>query len=104
MKYDKAIVAIKEKHISVANAGLYRPSEVINRLTLQGINKNMNWHTEMWRKFKVRPSSNSKDKTSCKTDYCMYDRAHKDYLYTEAWINLLVDQNNANMKKVKPRK
>lgn len=91
-KYDKAIVAIKEKHIPVANQDYIKPSVVLDKLRQAGYSKSMNWHTDMWRKYKVRPASNAKDKESCKTEYCVYDRAHGDYLYTESWVQLLIDK------------
>lgn len=91
-KYEKAIVAIKEKQIPVTNMGLLRPSSVLVELNKKGIKRTMNWHTTMWQKFKVRPTSNSEQKSKTKSEYCFYDNAHNDYLYTEQWINFLVQQ------------
>lgn len=91
-KYEKAIVAIKEKQIPVANTGLLRPSSVLIELNKKGLKRTMNWHTIMWQKFKVRPKSNSKQKANTKSEFCFYDSAHNDYLYTEQWIDFLVQQ------------
>src|SRR3989344_8173044 len=104
-KYEKAIVAIKEKHIPVANTGLFRPSSVLVELNKRGIKKTMNWHTTMWQKFKVRPASNSKQKVQTKSEYCFYDNAHNDYLYTEGWIDFLVRQAEPKSRKkgIKPK-
>jgi len=96
-KYDKAIVAIKEKHIPVVNHDLYKPGEVIDKLKEHGYDVNFHWHTQKWKKYKVRPENNAKDKANCKTDYCTYDRAHTDYVYTDAWIKLLLE------KELKPK-
>lgn len=27
-----------------------------------------------------------------KAEYCSYDKAHKDYLYTQAWVNFLIEK------------
>jgi hypothetical protein len=90
-QYDKAIIAIKEKLIPIANADRYKPAQVIELIhSKTGQTKNMAWHTRMWKKYKVRPSSGSSNKHLCKTDYCVYDAPHGDYVYTEAWISLLV--------------
>lgn len=97
-KYDKAIVAIKEKHVPVVNHDVFKPSEVVDKLNKMGYSVNSHWHVEMWRKYKVRPTSNSKNKADCKTDYCTYDRAHSDYLYTDAWISLLLDKELKKQK------
>jgi hypothetical protein len=83
-------VGIKEKNIQVANQGKHKPSkvlEIIKEKTKQ--NKTMNWHTRMWKKYGVRPNSKN-----CRTEYCQYDEPHKDYIYTDAWINLLIKNIN----------
>ena len=90
-KYDKAVVAIKEKQVPVANVNFLKPSMVIEKLKEKGFDKTMNWHVDMWRKYKVRPANNAKDKSNCKTEYCVYDKPHQDYLYTDAWVQYLID-------------
>lgn len=86
-KYDKAIIAIKEKQVPVANANLYKPSQVLTKLGLK--KGKMSWHTDMWKKYKVRPSKDDSRKHNCKYEYCVFDTAHSDYLYTDRWIELL---------------
>jgi len=85
-KYSKFIVGIKEKTVQVANQGKYKPSKVLE-IIKERINneKSMSWHTRMWKKHNVRPNSKN-----CKIQYCQYDEPHKDYIYTDAWIDLLV--------------
>lgn len=51
----------------------------------------MNWHTSMWKKYKVRVSS-----TNCNIKYCQYDIPHDDYIYTDDWIELLVKEIKDN--------
>ncbi len=92
-KYDKAIIAIKEKHISVANQNLYKPSDVIKQLSKRGVVITMNWHTNIWKKYSVRPNKIDSNKTNCKSEYCVYDSAHNDYLYTDKWLDLLVKEH-----------
>ena len=86
-KYDKAIIAIKEKQVPVANANLYKPSQVLTKLGLK--KGKMSWHTDMWKKYKVRPLKDDSRKHNCKHEYCVFDTAHSDYLYTDKWIELL---------------
>lgn len=90
-KYQKFIVGIKEKTIQVANQGRYKPSsvlEIVEERTQQ--KKSMDWHIKMWKKYKVRQNSKS-----CVTEYCQYDEPHKDYIYTDAWIDLLTKDINS---------
>jgi hypothetical protein len=88
-KYQRAVIAIKEKQVPVANVNFYRPSMVMRKLKDRRLNKTMNWHTIMWHKYKVRPPKNDKNTANCKTEYCVFDKAHSDYLYTDAWVELL---------------
>ena len=55
------------------------------------------WHTKMWKTKNVRPATNSDDPRNCNTKYCQYDEPHKDYIYTDAWKELL----NKELKKIK---
>ncbi|QQS17175.1 hypothetical protein IPL44_02605 [Candidatus Saccharibacteria bacterium] len=91
-KYDKAVVAIKEKQVPVANVNFLKPSMVLEKLKEQGYIKTMNWHTDMWHKYKVRPANNATNKSNCKSEYCVYDKPHKDYLYTDAWVQNLIEK------------
>ena len=91
-KYDKAVVAIKEKQVPVANVNHLKPSMVLEKLKEKGYIKTMKWHTDMWRKYKVRPASGATNKSNCKSEYCIYDKPHKDYLYTDAWVQNLIEK------------
>lgn len=91
-KYNKAIVAIKEKQVPVANVNFLKPSMVLEKLKEKGYTKTMNWHTNMWHKYKVRPARNATNKSNCKSEYCIYDKLHNDYLYTDAWVQYLIEK------------
>jgi len=90
-KYDKAMIGIKERQVPIANMNLLKPSMVLDKLKEHGFDKKMNWHTDMWRKHEVRPDKKAKDKSNCKTEYCVFDPPHSDYLYTNAWVKYLID-------------
>ncbi len=47
-------------------------------------------HTQAWRKFNARPRSRAKQPESTNKDYCLYHATHKDYTYSEKWVNFLV--------------
>jgi len=101
-KYQKMLVGIKEKTIPVANQGKYKPGDIykiikskINNnqvLYLKTKGKFIAWHTSMWKKHKVRPNAKSSDYKKCNTKYCQYDEPHKDYIYTEKWIDFLIKE------------
>jgi len=84
-------VLIREKHIPIANINLLKPSEVLSRIREHCPFKiSMNTHSDAWRHFSVRPASGSPNPERCTTKYCVYDRAHNDYVYTEAWVDKCV--------------
>ena len=107
-----AMVKQKQTEIPVVNAGYLKPGEVVSEVQ-KGLGDrkvknngkvvdyfNMTTHTRAWRKYGVRPISKSNNPSRTKKQYCIYDRAHKDYLYREEWVKLLVEElSNEEMYK-----
>jgi len=58
------------------------------------LGKKFTQHTHMrcWKHFNTRPSGNSANPEVCDNRYCYYDAVHKDYIYTSAWADFLVDK------------
>lgn len=98
----KDIALIREKHIPVANQGKLKPKMVCNELSKRlGITVNMTLHTLAWKYYAVRKQGKQVD--GCKTEYCQFDEAHRDYVYTQAWVDFLEDKlsDPAELKRVK---
>lgn len=53
---------------------------------------NLGWHTKCWRHYKIRPPAGSENPEKTETNFCIYDKRHDDYSYTEQWIKFLVDE------------
>jgi hypothetical protein len=51
-------------------------------------------HTKAWQAHKVRPSGNAATPDQVNTKYCHYHKAHKDYTYNQAWVDLLIAENS----------
>lgn len=51
-----------------------------------------NDHTKAWRLFKVRPRKGNAQPSNTDRRYCIYHPAHKDYTYSEAWVDRLVEE------------
>ena len=87
-------VLIKEKHVPVANLNLLRPMQVVQEVSAKrpSLRFTMGMHTESWKRLNVRPKSRSNTPEKTESKYCVYDPAHRDYLYTQAWVNLLVKE------------
>jgi len=89
-RLEKLNVLIKEKHIPIANLDLHRPSQVAAKVQEKiPYRFTVNAHAAAWRHFKIRPAGGAEKAGSTDAKYCVYDSAHGDYLYTEAWIEKL---------------
>lgn len=90
-RLEKLNVLIKEKHIPIANLDLYRPTQAVESISAKLPHKfPVHAHTGAWKHFKVRPPSDAVKPEATDSKYCVYDAAHDDYLYTNAWIEKLV--------------
>ena len=85
---------IVEKEKIVPSQGVYllKPGEVA-KLVKETIKKpfNINTHTNAWRYFKIRPRKKGITSTVQETnaEYCIFDKAHNDYVYSQKWVDFL---------------
>ena len=96
-RLSKLNVLIREKHIPISNLDLHKPSDVVSEVAKRSNYRfNMNTHTDAWKHYEVRPESGGDSPENTKQEYCVYDAVHRDYLYTNAWIDRLTsDFSNA---------
>jgi hypothetical protein len=97
-QFEKALVLARDRHVEVANLDRLKPQEVVDRIKVSVPSFSLQNHTEAWRFFGVRPPSSASGAEKMKTEakYCVYDRAHKDYTYSEAWVKKLAAALAAN--------
>lgn len=89
-RLERLNVLIKEKHIPIANLDLHKPTQVVAKVQAKIPHKfTIAGHTAAWRHFKVRPVAGAAKPEVTDARYCVYDAAHKDYLYTDAWVEKL---------------
>ncbi|MEW5967923.1 MAG: DUF3644 domain-containing protein [Pseudomonadota bacterium] len=101
---EKFAALVKFKNAGALNAGLLKPGEVVKavqaglgNIKLERNGKqtdkfNADTHTRCWKHYKARPKTGAKKPEQTKAEYCSYDKAHKDYLYTQAWVNFLIEK------------
>lgn len=90
-RLEKLNVLIKEKHIPIANLDLHKPGQVVEELRKRLPYKvTLATHTSAWQHFKVRPQKGDAHPERTRSEYCVFDEAHQDYLYTPSWIEKLV--------------
>lgn len=89
-QYERVVALIKPKEVPVANLNLLKPSDVVRRVAAEIPRPfNMHHHILCYRHFSARPKGDAPDPKACDVRFCVYDTAHKDYLYTEAWVEHL---------------
>jgi len=82
------VALIREKQIPVANAGMYKPSQVAEAVAKKtGRKFTTQDHTRAWQIYDVRKKGITP--IGCNTKYCQFDEVHKDYVYTQDWISFL---------------
>lgn len=89
---NKGYVITKEKTRTVSNDDKYKPGKVA-KLVSAAIPFQFSPSHEMaaaWRKNQWRPPKDGGDPKNTRSDFCVYDTAHGDYLYTEACVKWLI--------------
>ena len=88
---ERQVTLIRERQVPVANAGKYKPGIVAEKVAERlGLEFSIHHHTCAWKYYKVRASGI--DPEQCKVRFCQFDAVHNDYIYTDDWINFLVDE------------
>jgi hypothetical protein len=85
----------------------HKPGEVVTQVSQKtGKAFTSHNHTQAWRKFEARPRKGAAQPDNTKRAYCVYHAAHKDYTYSDQWVELLIaevgdDQKFAELKSFK---
>lgn len=87
-------VLIRDKHIPIANLDMFKASQVVSAVAarLASVPFGMGVHTKAWKHYTVRPPSGDPHPDRTLSQYCVYDPIHRDYVYTQAWIDFLVKE------------
>lgn len=102
-KYEQVIAMIKPAVTQVANAGRLKASDVCKKVqpvVRKHCGKDKKFvasyhHARACQFYGIRPPSGNAHPEKTKTQYCHYDAAHKDYVFTKQWVAFLI----AEMKK-----
>ncbi len=92
--YEKIAVIIKDRKIYVEGANIkkLKPSEVWKKVNEKLGTKIItgNLHVTLFKLFSIRPLSGAEDPFDTKTEFCLFDETHNDYVYQEAWVEFLI--------------
>ena len=91
-------VLIRDRHLPIVNLDMHKPGKVA-----EAVQANIPWrfsisaHTEAWKHYQIRPLPGAPNPERTQSQYCVYDRVNRDYLYRTAWIERLSqDLQNEN--------
>ncbi|MGK7897705.1 MAG: DUF3644 domain-containing protein [Xenococcus sp. (in: cyanobacteria)] len=85
-EYEEAIVLIKNK----TNPYKFKPGRVIELVKKTISSFNTIWlHTQCWKYYKARPKNND---PTYKGEYCGWIEGFDGYLYTQSWVNFLIEK------------
>ena len=95
--YDKITAVIKDKKViqEAVNTQRYKPKQVIEKLRKKlrmdnEVKFNASYHhPKLCQYYRVKPPSKSDNPFETKSEYCLYDDTHDDYVYTSEWIEFL---------------
>jgi len=108
-----ALTKFKYKEVPVVNHGFFKAKKIVKSVQ-EGLGNlkversngqkkdkfNSDTHTRCWKKYKVRPLANDQNPEITDINFCIYDSEHNDYLYTQNWIDFLIEKmkNEAEYK------
>ena len=97
-------VMVKNKEVPVANPDTIRAGDVAMKVQAglgnpqverggKQVNRfNLSLHTRCWKRYKARPDGASTNPEATDWKFCIYDRRHNDYGYTQAWVDFLIEK------------
>ena len=98
------VTMVKFKEVPMSNLGLMKASEVakkvqqalgnpkIQRGDRQIDRFNVGVHSACWKKYGARPAASDPHPEKTDYRYCIYDKMHNDYGYTQAWVEFLTEK------------
>jgi hypothetical protein len=87
-------VIVRERHRPVSNVDKMKPGEAARKIE-QSIQFRFSLYYHFilaWKRLGVRPDGGAKFPERTDERYCVYDAAHHDYLYTDAFVDLVVNR------------
>ncbi|MCC2322290.1 DUF3644 domain-containing protein [Cellulomonas xiejunii] len=82
---------IREKKVPVEDLNGLLPKAVVDAVDT-AIERpfTLHMHTQAWRYFQVRPAADAPNAAATKSDFCRYNPAFRQYVYTPQWVTYLI--------------
>lgn len=85
----KGLFSVLAQKVSSDELWPYKPMAVVAEVKTVEPEFSSHLHMLAWKKMAVRPNSKSAKPENCDKKYCTFNKAHKDYTYSQAWVDLL---------------
>lgn len=86
-------VIVRDRPVEVVAKDKLLPKQVAHLVEQQlPYHFDTNKHAEIWTRLKVRPAKDSPNPTRTETRYCVYNEPFRNYLYTLAWVQRVVEE------------
>lgn len=89
---NQVLTIIRDRQVPVSDLGGLLPNQVAKRVAA-AIGRPFapsTHHVRAWRYYGARPESAAADPTRTKQDFCHWNPAFRQYVYTESWVNFLI--------------
>lgn len=88
---DQVQTIIREKQVPVANLGRLKPAEAAAKVAA-GLGRafSTHHHTMAWKHYEVRPPAGDPKPEVTRSQFCIWDAAFTQHVYTEAWVSYLI--------------
>ncbi len=89
---DQVQTIIRDKQVPVSDLGALLPKQVAAKVEA-AIGRPFNpstHHARAWHHHGVRPPTGAPDPAKTKSDFCRWNPAFRQYVYTENWVNFLI--------------
>lgn len=88
---ETGLVIVREQHRDVSNRGWMKPHQVVKAVAARiPFRFNTSHFIRAWKAESVRPAVGSTHPERTKEQYCRYDEPHRDYTYSQAYVDHLV--------------
>jgi hypothetical protein len=95
---------VKFKEVPVSNLDTIRAGDFVKKVQAalgnpkverggKQVDKfNLATHARCWKRYKARPPSGDSTPQETNWKFCVYDKRHNDYGYTQAWVGFLIEK------------
>lgn len=88
---EQFVTIVREKNVPVEDYNGILPGEVVRQVVARLAKTfNLHVHAQCWTYFGVRPKGSAENKAQTRAEFCRYNQAFNQYVYTPQWVEYLI--------------